>query len=100
PPAARATLALHDALPICTGLCQGTGGFLTGPCENVRRRSLTRTGHLGGHAVIPHHRVGGVVFLHHFLDQGGVTADGEGQLPLETDRKSTRLNSSHVSISY
>src|SRR3989442_3793145 len=66
------TLSLHDALPICAGASSPRSGE-PGRCQRPRERRA-RTG-------------------------GGGCAPGSGTSPA-TDRKSTRLNSSHVRISY
>src|SRR5690606_41400470 len=75
----RATLSLHDALPIWAGC----GCSRAGPCIEARQqpaicqgRARRRHGRLPSPLVRPYHT--------HSL----------------TDRKSTRLNSSHVKISY
>src|SRR5699024_12556757 len=78
-PAAPRTspLSLHDALPICVG---------SGESDHLAPRCLWRHAEPIGSA------------LHH---QGGHRHAVElGQARLALDRKSTRLNSSHVSISY
>src|SRR5207249_11045224 len=79
-PTALYTLSLHDALPICGAgdRCASTWIDETSRCRWGARRSLSER------------------------DQcRTIKADGQtcGQPDVE-DRKSTRLNSSHVSISY
>src|SRR5438067_7016111 len=70
------TLSLHDALPI--------SDFAAGrPLQMQFDDRLRRFGR-------------GAVDVRHFRPAGGVGAARGGKL----DRKSTRLNSSHVSISY
>src|SRR5207249_10144150 len=92
------TLSLHDALPISR--CRV--GVLRS-CENVRgfgrlitrtrlgqrdRHSLVLLGHLG-------HSEAGIR-----APEGLVHVAEFGEAERSADRKSTRLNSSHVSISY
>src|SRR5699024_12878948 len=86
------TLSLHDALPILLpgdqiARVEGRGG-LAGGGDLLRR----------------HHRVarvgrGDERQLHHAVGDGAAMA-GAAPAFAEGDRKSTRLNSSHVSISY
>src|SRR5438477_2220932 len=65
------TLSLHDALPICTRAARGERGpAAPGP---------PRTGRLAARKSLP---------------------ESGHPRPLRADRKSTRLNSSHMSISY
>src|SRR5699024_11553679 len=83
-------LSLHDALPICDagpdllgpGACPGPGRGAGGAPARPPHRSGTGAAGAGGAA-----RRGGQRRL-------------RGQRPRLLDRKSTRLNSSHVSISY
>src|SRR5437868_12446993 len=70
------TLSLHDALPISAALVT----------DLKRRGLLDRT------LVVWGGEFGRTVY-----SQGGLTKDNYGR---DQDRKSTRLNSSHVSISY
>src|SRR5699024_12438140 len=77
PPAAFSTLSLHDALPIWGGWLE-VAGVVAGVVQWDGVGALAR-----GASRRNHHRVGCV---------GACAAD--------EDRKSTRLNSSHVSISY
>src|SRR5690242_21322840 len=72
------TLSLHDALPI-----SGTGSR----AAEVQRR-LDRSG-------VPHLLLQRDRLLYALLPDGPLEAE-----PLRQDRKSTRLNSSHMSISY
>src|SRR5438067_7174514 len=79
------TLSLHDALPICFWcLSKGTFPRQAPSLDNVA-------------LMLPplRNRFGVVVAG----KESYAAYDGEGPLPGE-DRKSTRLNSSHVSISY
>src|SRR5690625_6960018 len=90
-PSPAAPLTLHDALPI-----SGTG------LQQIADKSLFKVGctaffhQLGGHITVEHHPR-----MHHrhavaalsFVHEVGRKKDSE-------DRKSTRLNSSHVAISY
>src|SRR5690606_42057783 len=86
------TLSLHDALPICHDdvvlhghrhAGQGTGSFARGQATVERARRFQRE--LGKHGDVGVESLGGLDALQGCLDQ---------------DRKSTRLNSSHVKISY
>src|SRR5699024_12764755 len=97
---ASATLALHDALPISGHHGGGTGsgsaaltggdedhvGALEGVADGV-------FGGFGGFATDLRVRSG-------TEPSGLVTTDLELDIGIGEDRKSTRLNSSHVSISY
>src|SRR5437868_9711401 len=76
------TLSLHDALPISEGIGIGVG------LRGIR----------DGHAVVAGvaDAVGIGVHLARIGDGGAVVAG----VAVPVDRKSTRLNSSHVSISY
>src|SRR5699024_12248345 len=78
PPTAGYSLSLHDALPICTG---GSGAAGADRCGPRRRRRLA-----DGPAPRPR--------------GAGFSGRGPVRARLGPDRKSTRLNSSHVSISY
>src|SRR5690606_39814770 len=87
PPTSIYTLSLHDALPI-----YDRHGLLTqrAPLRSRRlrhggdQRLLGRTGQL----------------LHHRRGNSGRAQYGGGTGTARQDRKSTRLNSSHVKISY
>src|SRR5699024_12521098 len=80
-PTAPAALSLHDALPIF----EHEGG------DGVAR--------VAGHDVVQGQSDGaGQPSRDAVHQQGG--QGGEGVAQMERDRKSTRLNSSHVSISY
>src|SRR5690606_42009541 len=93
------TRSLHDALPI------SRAGHLERPVALARprpgraergRAALVREGRRDGDR--PPHRVAPVP---HPSGQGGEGgADLPGRVVLDRDRKSTRLNSSHVKISY
>src|SRR5205814_7760632 len=80
-PAAIYTLSLHDALPICDDVdhARRQVGLLAdlGEQQRGQRRRLRR---------LQHH--------------GVAAGQRRGDLPREQDRKSTRLNSSHLGISY
>src|SRR3712207_8127942 len=77
------TLSLHDALPIW-GLLAGARRSRAGPCwASAEPREL-------GHESVP------TSCTRMRLVEPGVL----GGLPTTTDRKSTRLNSSHANISY
>src|SRR5439155_24922893 len=83
-PTALSTLSLHDALPIYQGNPPGAFGF---------DQPLQR-GHVNiAFEIEPGLRVGG-------LRNGQVDGARAGELEGNIDRKSTRLNSSHVAISY
>src|SRR5439155_15271285 len=84
------TLSLHDALPISRGdrrpareIAQLDGGVRVIPARHIGFRDLGR--HVARRPFVFSHRAGG---RNRWL-----------QLALQ-DRKSTRLNSSHVAISY
>src|SRR5207249_8245443 len=95
PPPEIYTLSLHDALPIFGG--EGHPGLHRAACRGVLdllRRARTRR--LGDVDPAPSQRDG---------HDAGIAPHGSGGIgimatELEIDRKSTRLNSSHVSISY
>src|SRR5207253_5205818 len=100
PPPATSPLSLHDALPIC-----GRGGAVTGHVVGLGRHlaQQLRTGVLpgvlelnladDGDAVVGDGRRTELLLEHHVAALG---AEGDAN----GDRKSTRLNSSHVAISY
>src|SRR5438067_8732491 len=71
----RSTLSLHDALPISVGADPVSLAFDQGGTASVAR---------------PIDRL-----FHRSVDGDGIVS-----VDLDPDRKSTRLNSSHVSISY
>src|SRR5699024_12085566 len=79
------TLSLHDALPILSGLPAqhviGSGTVL----DTARLKYL-----LGQYLGVDSRNVHAAVIGEH----------GDSELAVWSDRKSTRLNSSHVSISY
>src|SRR5699024_11510666 len=92
PSCAISTLSLHDALPIWRSSSALDASTVFG-----NPAGMSRLGHrqvTGGLALIDPH-----VKIKH-----GRTADAVGNAPglqgVPRDRKSTRLNSSHVSISY
>src|SRR5690606_39483243 len=84
------TLSLHDALPISAVRAE------PGPAPLVHREP--------GPGAPPEQSPGQFPHLHRPLELGDalqLLGHHEGlQLPLGLDRKSTRLNSSHVKISY
>src|SRR5207249_9845279 len=84
-PTVTSPLSLHDALPIC-GL-----GLLYAP-DPSSQAACTIGGNVAENAGGPHCLKYGVT-LNHVVALKVVLPNGE-------DRKSTRLNSSHVSISY
>src|SRR5690606_42014915 len=90
PPTSIFTLSLHDALPISSALSLLGGGCrLNSDCEGglicaygvCREECRTSEDCEGGRCVLDARKV-------HFCQ------------PAQADRKSTRLNSSHVKISY
>src|SRR5690606_40254227 len=91
-PSPISTLSLHDALPICPGSMARSWllrRFLQPTTTNPHRLRMataaaTTTGERLGHILI---------------EEGLLTREQLGQA-LAEDRKSTRLNSSHVKISY
>src|SRR2546426_2818300 len=90
------TLSLHDALPIYSGPV---------PRRRVRRRHHVRRGARPGRKAGLLHRLAPDVA--HAGDRRVVggdhrdpSADGDGGVQRLGDRKSTRLNSSHLVISY
>src|SRR5437868_10431945 len=81
------TLSLHDALPISKG-CPGDGRRPAGP-QGGSGLAVRRDG--GGPGVADYR----------FRREAGRSQDpARRPKPVPGDRKSTRLNSSHVSISY
>src|SRR5256885_5595105 len=76
------TLSLHDALPIC-----GAGYYYT-PTQTNSSNAYATTAPFGGVFII-----NGVAFDDPYASIGLAN-------PLPADRKSTRLNSSHLVISY
>src|SRR5207249_11639092 len=97
-PATTRRLSLHDALPIYTlGRTSRSGGVHDGrqliPCDGTNA-----TLQLGnGEPPPPFHEL---LQAHGVLVTGFVDDDDVGRADAPRDRKSTRLNSSHVSISY
>src|SRR5690606_42106014 len=78
------TLSLHDALPICALGIENVVGDLEGEAESAR---------------IAHQRL--ALRLARLGEQGTrLAGEADERARLEADRKSTRLNSSHVKISY
>src|SRR5205807_6274246 len=74
------TLSLHDALPISNGVCD----------IDASR----------GHAVIHAHRSRRPLWRHQTGSVGDMYQNEHDELFASIDRKSTRLNSSHLVISY
>src|SRR5699024_12724553 len=99
-PLATCTLSLHDALPICEAFDAVRGRLHFFPAEQrVERQAAEHRQFVGGiEAADVERRIRFRVaeFLGGFQGFGERHAFSE---PVE-DRKSTRLNSSHVSISY
>src|SRR5207249_11025819 len=94
------SLSLHDALPILSGFA-GVNHERAAEVEgqiNFRGRDDQKMieGNFGDEVEIVKH------FGTHAVDCYGLVhcGDGVGKLTVAKDRKSTRLNSSHVSISY
>src|SRR5207253_6191794 len=86
-PTETSTLSLHDALPIY-GLCLGVCPKDSEPADNFLRLCKGAIGHRHLPARVAHPRA----------KCAGQAAFGRQQPA--GDRKSTRLNSSHVAISY
>src|SRR5690606_41346529 len=90
------TLSLHDALPISDPLLRGQPepvvlGHAEGLVEGVEV----------AHDLVAAELVGGVrVGRQALLGRLGTHPGAPGRCPAQEDRKSTRLNSSHVKISY
>src|SRR5690606_40404727 len=82
------TLSLHDALPILVDLV--IGDHHHDRHEHAERRCRALRGDRQSHRQQRQHQ------HHDHLDH----PVAEGGLPASLDRKSTRLNSSHVKISY
>src|SRR5690606_41507708 len=86
---ARSTLSLHDALPICS-------------THEALQRAIDLAGELGDEFVSSEHLVVGIATVAgpaaDALSRHGATPDT--LTAAFEDRKSTRLNSSHVKISY
>src|SRR5690606_39328936 len=87
-PGGTCTLSLHDALPICA---TDAVHVLIGDVREVHVEDVA-------HAVDVD-AAGGEVGGDEHRD-AAVAETSEGALAASTDRKSTRLNSSHVKISY
>src|SRR5690606_40896397 len=88
------TLSLHDALPIwLAGLLRDAYAEGTGmdPADYIAEEGLDERTDLGGLNLSTVPKV--------FLEAGNMRNPGDAKR-LEEDRKSTRLNSSHVKISY
>src|SRR5690606_41751659 len=85
PPTAMHILSLHDALPISTG---GRGGGKAGPADVGRERRTNGEATFARGLRLDAHRA-----------QRGLRAR-RARCARVPDRKSTRLNSSHVKISY
>src|SRR5207249_11539887 len=96
PPSTTSTLSLHDALPIFRQL-GGLGGLRAGSFRALRQRN--------GPAIVPHRGGRQRPFAAPALSRysphsvSGIARSGPPPGRCR-DRKSTRLNSSHVSISY
>src|SRR5690625_4266915 len=94
-PSAPSPLSLHDALPICHQYPTSADAVTEGAEEQTAEGAGGETdavdaeGGDGGHGGVV-----GVLRLGHRLSAGGLRGSLRG------DRKSTRLNSSHVAISY
>src|SRR5690349_23775057 len=85
------TLSLHDSLPICADVDHSAVPRRSEAWSSVPAHHAHGRARLSG----PHHRSRGGARLDHA--PGGHARAGP---PARPDRKSTRLNSSHVEISY
>src|SRR5699024_12553009 len=95
----RFTLYLHDALPIC--ICRSFVTHVHGIADILENRADSVIGRLDEIlvqrcSVIPFGK--GTTALERRLVKGAEQV--RDVIPEHADRKSTRLNSSHVSISY
>src|SRR5207249_6106663 len=94
----RYTLSLHDALPIC--FIEGHGHF-TSLCSWDSCRQFRRSIHSHNKIIPTWRRATSVRTVDGSRCLGCSICDWRrGRLFTTLDRKSTRLNSSHVSISY
>src|SRR5699024_12096150 len=94
PPPALHTLSLHDALPICAH-----NGRMTDATTD--RRVLITGAHGGVGSQLARELAAEYDLVLHFRRAEDAPPGTEYRLAeLDEDRKSTRLNSSHVSISY
>src|SRR5699024_12687488 len=97
PPTDPHPLSLHDALPIYTGtfgkaLGGASGGYVSGRGEIVAMLRQKGRPYLFSNSLAP--AIVAATFTALEL------IEGSAELRETLDRKSTRLNSSHVSISY
>src|SRR5690606_40869247 len=99
PLAALYPLSLHDALPICYRRggrrCPFSGTSFIGEsadqCTKLHHHTAYRLGYTRSKSAADGHRRG---------ESEGVLEGGTEKCRYVKDRKSTRLNSSHVKISY
>src|SRR5690606_42098831 len=97
PPAEISTLSLHDALPI-SRQDRGDGEVVLGDALGHFFRQRTGVADAGGAAVADHEEAQLLQVVEH---AGLLQVVGDhARTRAERDRKSTRLNSSHVKISY
>src|SRR5690606_41449602 len=92
-PARIPTLSLHDALPICDALGIGQRRDPDPPVAGTRPPWAARVPRLLG-------RLGGAQPLELLFHPPSRRAGAPAPRPRPRDRKSTRLNSSHVKSSY
>src|SRR5690606_39864808 len=91
PPTATYTLSLHDALPICRA-SQAEEGCVMGETYGIIQD--------GKLVVVPKHYPGAKPVVYEDVPLFDQERQYVIQQPPVEDRKSTRLNSSHVKISY
>src|SRR5207302_11340183 len=86
------TPSLHDALPICGRLRVAQAELRL--CDHIRERSPQLVRELGSEALLVPQAGRDAI------EQAGERRGELSELVVRRDRKSTRLNSSHVKISY
>src|SRR5690606_41002885 len=92
PPTATYTLSLHDALPICGPRQRAGGQGAAVEAEDTVRDVVRQSGNVSADVDIRSAEAA--------PDRKVVVPDRKVVVPDRKDRKSTRLNSSHVKISY
>src|SRR5690606_41649206 len=96
PDASLSPLSLHDALPISAALREMVGPGLLAVAAPVTVGWLLGVDALGG--LLAGTTVSGALLALFMANAGGAWDNAKKYI--EADRKSTRLNSSHVKISY